>query len=88
MTIKTASQLKTLVEGSNPSSKFFTRNNMKFAGDAMANYGVRSATITNLQGEKVEVWELYRRKPVKYGLQKSAYFNKQTFSQVFNHETI
>lgn len=86
MTIKTASQLKALVEGSNPSSKFFTHTNMKFAGDTMANYGVRGATITNLQGEQVGVWELYRRKPVKYGLQKSAYFDKLTFSQVFNHE--
>lgn len=86
MTIKTASQLKALVECSNPNSKFFTRANMKFAGDTMANYGVRSTTVTNSQGDQVEVWELYRRKPVKYGLQKSAYFDKQTFSQVFNHE--
>lgn len=86
MIIKTASQLKAQVQDMNPASKFFTRINMKFAGDTMANYGVRGATITNLRGEKVEVWELYRRKPVKYGLQKSAYFDKLTFSQVFNHE--
>lgn len=86
MIIKTASQLKAQVEHHNHNSKFFTRNNMKFAGDTMANYGVRSATMTNLQGEQVEVWELYRRKPVKYGLQKSAYFDKLTFFQVFNHE--
>lgn len=86
MIIKTASQLKAQVEYSHTDSKFFTRDNMKFAGDTMANYGVRSATVTNLQGEQVEVWELYRRKPVKYGLQKSAYFDKLTFSQVFNHE--
>lgn len=81
-----ASQLKAQVECSHTNSKFFTLSKMKFAGDTMSNYGVRSATITNLQGEQVEVWELYRRKPVKYGLQKSAYFDKQTFSQVFNHE--
>lgn len=86
MIIKTASQLKAQVEYNRIDSKFFTRDNMKFAGDTMANYGVRSATVTNLQGEQVEVWELYRRKPVKYGLQKSAYFDKLTFSQVFNHE--
>ena len=86
MIIKTASQLKAQVEDMNPASKFFTRNNMKFAGDTMANYGVRIATITNSQGEQVDVWELYRRKPVRGGLQKSAYFDKLTFSQVFNHE--
>ncbi len=49
----------------------------------MRNYGVRSTTIENSHGELVEVWELYRRKPVKYGLQKSAYFCKTTFRQVF-----
>ncbi len=81
--MKTASELKHQVEYHNPQSKFFTRNNMRFAGDTMRNYGVRSTTIENSYGELVEVWELYRRKPVKYGLQKSAYFCKTTFRQVF-----
>ncbi len=54
-------------------SYFFTSNTMKFFGDRMSNYGVRSA------GEN---WELYRRKPVKHGLQESAYFNKETFERV------
>lgn len=57
-------------------SKFFTRNNMKFCGDTMANYGVRENTIDTWTETKVKVWELYRRKPVKMGLQGSAYFRK------------
>jgi hypothetical protein len=65
---------------------------MKFFGDTMSNYGVRSATIkTNwdkngnytVNGVEVEVWELYRRHAVKHGLDSSAYFDKQTFARVF-----
>ncbi|HCR36138.1 MAG: hypothetical protein UR95_C0010G0007 [Parcubacteria group bacterium GW2011_GWC1_36_108] len=64
---------------------------MKFAGDTMKNYGVReSAVITNYDnngdytesGIVIECWELYRRKPVKHGLSKSAFFNKITFKVV------
>ena len=53
---------------------FFTRHTMSFFGDTMANYGVRDGG---------DVWELYRRKPVKHGLQGSAYFDKKTFARVF-----
>lgn len=53
---------------------FFTRDTMKFFGDTMANYGVRSAG---------DCWELYRKRPVKHGLKESAFFNKITFEREF-----
>lgn len=88
-----ASELKYHVENARTDAKFFTRENMKFAGDTMRNYGVRSAVIqsnydaagnwASAEGEQREVWELYRKRPVKHGLQSSAYFDKATFAQVF-----
>lgn len=63
-------------------SHFFDHKSMKFFGDTMKNYGVTSATITILGGEVVECWELFRRRPVKYGLNTSAYFRKDNFDDV------
>jgi hypothetical protein len=73
---------------------FFTRETMKFFGDTMRNYGVRDGgTIPyhwdddgNNYSETprtIEVWELYRKHPVKHGLDTSAYFDKKTFRRVF-----
>jgi len=62
-------------------SYFFTRASMKFFGDTMKNYGVRSTKITTSGGEK-DVWELYRKRPVKHGLSESAFFDKVTFAPV------
>lgn len=85
-----ASELKYNVE--NTGSNFFSRDSMRFFGDTMRNYGVREATITSNydqndnyveEGIKIEVYELYRRHPVKHGLDKSAYFDKKTFSRVY-----
>lgn len=53
-------------------SYFFNRTSMRFFGDTMANYGVRSS------GDN---WELYRKRPVMHGLRDSAYFNKVTFDR-------
>lgn len=88
-----ASELKHHVENAGHDSHFFTRKTMKFFGDTMRNYGVCSTIIrTNYDadgnwssddGVQVEVWELYRRRPVKHGLRSSAYFDKVTFRQVF-----
>jgi hypothetical protein len=58
---------------------YFTRSTMRFFGDTMKNYGVRSKRV-NIGG--VWCYELYRRKPVKGGLWNSAYFNAETFEQV------
>ncbi len=90
-TIKTASDLKYAVEQSGNESHFFTRKTMSFFGDTMRNYGVRKVILrvneqfSNgliLPVEK-EVYELYRRKPVKHNNQQSAYFDMETFKRVF-----
>jgi len=76
-----ASELKYKVESTG--SYFFSRDSMKFFGDRMSNYGVRSAVVDTWDGEQVECWELYRRRPVLMGLGSSAYFDKRTFQRVF-----
>lgn len=78
----TASELKYQVEQAGHVPYFFTRETMKFFGDTMKNYGVRSATVQTYSGRTVEVWELYRKRPVKHGLRMSHYFDKQTFDRV------
>lgn len=77
-----ASELKAKVESANEDSKFFSRGNMRFAGDTMSNFGVRGPLpfVTHL-GDRIQVYELYRRRPVKEGLRSSAYFNADTFRQ-------
>jgi hypothetical protein len=65
---------------------------MKFFGDTMRNYGVRSAVVLSNydaegnyvqgQGVSVEVWELYRKRPVKLGVKSSAYFAKDDYRRV------
>ena len=78
----TPSELKYHVEQTG--SVFFTRESMKFFGDTMKNYGCRSAVIeTASDAEPVEVWELYRRRLVKGGLNSSAYFRKVDFSRTW-----
>lgn len=88
----TPSDLKYHVEQNGREPHFFTRQTMKFFGDTMRNYGVRSATIWSnhysdgvysTDGVEREVWELFRRRPVKNGLSSSAYFDKNTFARVF-----
>lgn len=76
-----ASELKYHVE-TKTTSNFFSRSTMKFFGDTMRNYGVSSAKVKTWDGESIEVWELYRKRPVKHGLKTSAYFNKKTFERV------
>lgn len=63
------SQLKAKHLELHPDSYFFTHATMKFFGDSMRNYGVRNAGTH---------WELYRKRPVKYGLCSSAWFHKET----------
>ena len=75
----TPSALRASILHHHPESRFFSRENMRFAGDTMRNYGVRLTTING----GVQVFELYRRKPVKCGLQSSAYFLAGTFSQTW-----
>lgn len=85
----TPSELKYQHEKAVPNCYFFSRASMRYFGDTMKNYGVRSAKLTvrydvkgdYLHGEKqiIDVWELYRKKPVKHGLTTKVYFCKTTF---------
>lgn len=79
-----ASALKANVEFMGHDSHFFTRPTMRFFGDTMRNYGVRDAgAVKTNSGDICEVWELYRKRPVKHGLCDSAYFCKSTFRRIF-----
>jgi hypothetical protein len=72
----TPSQLKRLHESHDLDSYFFSRSSMKFFGDTMRNYGVcRTNVYDKSTGEKFEVWELFRKQLVKYGLGTSHYFS-------------
>jgi hypothetical protein len=68
-------------------SHFFERSSMKFFGDTMSNYGVRSKPVTvESYSGPVECWELYRKRPVKHGLSKSAFFAVEDYRQVLSKE--
>ena len=80
----TPSELKCKLVEFNPHSHMFDRKTMKFFGDTMRNFGVRSAEVKTFDGTVVECWELYRKRPVNNGLQTSHHFNKITFNHVYN----
>ena len=77
----TPSDLKYAIINHNPCSLFFARKTMKFFGDTMANYGVRAKPVTVVTSRGIEhtCWELYRRKPVKFGDRDSVFFDTTTF---------
>jgi hypothetical protein len=77
----TASELKYLTRDTEP--HFFTHKTMKFFGDRMSNYGVKSTVIDTYSEKGVECWELYRKRAVRHGLCKSAYFRKDTLNRCF-----
>ncbi len=66
----TPSNLKYNYEINHPEGKFFTRSNMKFAGDTIKNFGC-------YDGGKN--WILYRKSPVKHGRRGSFKFSKSEF---------
>jgi hypothetical protein len=51
-------------------SHYFDKDTMKFFGDTIANYRIADAG---------EYWELYRVRPVRFGLKGSAFFRKESF---------
>ena len=69
----TASELKYLYECNNPEGCFFSRENMRFAGDTMRNYGVWQVYIM-VEGVSIPGYCLHRKRPVRWGLQTSAFF--------------
>lgn len=68
------SELRRNIQTVNPFSHFFDKDTMEFFGDTMDNYGVNDTG---------DCWELYRKNPVKNGLQTSAWFEKITYKRVF-----
>lgn len=82
MKTPTPSELKYHVQ--NTGSNFFDHATMKFFGDTMRNYGTRGpVSITTWTDETpVLCWELYRRHPVKHGIQDSAFFACDTFQRI------
>lgn len=80
----TPGELAHFVTNSGKETHFFSRCNMKFAGDTMRNYGVRARPVTiQTYSGAAECWELYRKRPVKHGLCASAFFDVQTGAQRF-----
>jgi len=79
----TPSELKSKVEQTGSNSHFFTRKTMQFFGDRMNNFGARKTKIETWSDGIVEVYELYRKRPVKHGLQSSHYFDAETFESRF-----
>lgn len=82
MKVKTASDLKYMHELNHPKSYFFDRKSMRFFGDTMNNYGIKRTTAKTRDGETVAVIELRRKRPVKHGLQSSAFFDVETFQRL------
>ena len=78
----TKTELKNNVESNG--SHFFERSTMRFFGDTMANYYVpkNPVQVKQYDGNYTQCWELQRRKPVKHGLQSSAYFSCVNFERV------
>jgi hypothetical protein len=68
----TVYEIKTLYKRNNPEGHFFDNKTMRFFGDTLKNFGVRDGGIVKVTTENgvedVEVWELYRKRPVHGGL--------------------
>jgi len=73
----TPSELKARILASGNNPHFFDYKTMRFFGDTMRNYGVRSVG---------DAWELYRKRPVKHGLKSSHFFSKSDFSKVHKEQ--
>ena len=74
----TPSELKHKITQTGEEPYFFSRETMRFFGDTMANFGCRRA-----EHKGTLCWELYRKRPVRHGLQGSFYFDQQTFRRVY-----
>jgi hypothetical protein len=87
----TATKLKSGYRRNNPEGHFFDRETMRFFGDTVRNFGVHGGVMLSVLAENgiecVPVWSLYRKRPVKGGMYgHCAYFRKDSFEVVFNHE--
>jgi hypothetical protein len=87
----TASRLKDLYYWNNPAGHFFDHKSMRFFGDTMRNFGVRDyGSLRSMVGGKiveVDVWDLYRKRPVAGGLHgHCAYFRKDNGQVIYSHK--
>lgn len=73
--IKTPNDLKFWHLEKHPDSHFFDRKTLQFFGDTMANYGLKKHS---------KYYELLRKRPVKHGLFKSHFFDRETLEHVTN----
>lgn len=87
----TPSELKARIAATGKEPHFFDRKTMKFFGDTMKNFGVCRTLIWSEfdrdgnyhpDGVKRDVWELYRKRPVKHGLSSPHFFDAETFAIV------
>lgn len=80
----TASELKYRHEENFPDSLFFSRNNMKFAGDTMANFAVLPDTceIVTPSGNIHTCYELIRKRKTSKGFSGTFYFDVETFQRI------
>jgi hypothetical protein len=79
--IKTVYDLKRAVDETG--NNYFKRSGMKFFGDTMKNYGLRTVEFKDNRGQPRKAYELYRRKPVHRGIETSVYFDMDSFKRVF-----
>lgn len=85
MKIKTALNLKQAVELFGNDTNFFDPETMSYFGDSMLNYGVNQPIqIETEDGEKIMAYELFRKRPVKHGNQRSAWFDAETYKPIYN----
>jgi hypothetical protein len=78
------SKLRARIEANRHETHFFSRENMRFSGDTMRNYGARGPLkFRTNAGEECYVFELYRRKATRKGLTGSAYFRADTYAQTW-----
>lgn len=89
----TASELKYHIEQRGEEPYFFSRQTMRFFGDTMSNFGVRSVTVRVFDHQvqttrSVLAWELYRKHPVKHGLQSSHYFRKDGYDKITDYTIV
>lgn len=80
-TIRTPYELKYNPEFMRKHPHFFDRETMKFFGDTMKNFG-----LTQLKKGKILC--LYRRRPVKHGINGAFYFDSRDFSMVRNLDEV
>lgn len=84
----TPTELKKKYEEAYPETDYFSRDMMRFFGDTMRNYGVRTVKkfLRSYDNEVYECWCLYRKMPVNGGYCSSTYFRKSDLRIIFGEE--